>query len=115
MEKLIAFCGLDCSGCEAYLATQAEDQAAKLAVLEKWRVEYHAPAMPFEAVSCDGCTSSGRLGGYTHECPVHTCGRVKGVDNCAYCEDYPTCDTLQSFIADIESAKENLAAIRAGL
>ncbi len=35
MEKLIAFCGLDCAGCEAYIATQANDETAKGGVIGK--------------------------------------------------------------------------------
>jgi len=29
MEIMIAYCGLDCAGCEAFIATQADDLAAK--------------------------------------------------------------------------------------
>ena len=115
MDSLIAFCGLDCAQCDAYQATLAGDEAAKLVILEKWREEFDAPDMPLAAVTCDGCTSSGRLGGYCHDCPVHNCGRAKGVANCAYCDAYETCETLQGFIANITGARENLAAIRAGL
>ncbi len=39
MEKIIAYCGIDCAGCEACIATQANDYQAKLALLEKWWVE----------------------------------------------------------------------------
>lgn len=115
MEQMIAFCGLDCAGCEAFQATQAGDEAAKNELWEKWKVEFNAPEMPFEAVSCDGCTADGRAGGYCADCPVRACGKARGLANCAHCEDYETCDTLQSFIADIPGAKANLAAIRAAL
>jgi len=115
MDKMIAFCGLDCAGCDAFLATQANDEAAKLKVLEQWRVDFGAPEMPLAAVTCDGCISSGRLGGYCPECPVRACASAKGVENCAYCEEYETCETLNGFIANIPSAKENLEAIRAAM
>lgn len=115
MAKLIAYCGIDCAGCEAYIATQADDQAAKMSLLEKWRVDYHAPDMTLADVTCDGCTSSGRLGGYTHACPVYACANDRRMENCAHCDDYSGCETLQAFIAGIPSALENLEAIRAGL
>jgi len=115
MEKLIAFCGLDCAGCEAYQATQANDEAAKVALLEKWRVEFDSPDMPMEAVTCDGCISAGRLGGYCAFCEVRSCGSAKGLSNCAYCSEYETCETLLGFIGNIPEAKANLAAIRATL
>ena len=115
MDQLIAFCGLDCAGCEAYQATVAGDDAAKLELLERWRVEYDSPEMTLASVTCDGCTADGRAGGYCADCPVRACGKARGIANCAYCEDYATCGTLQSFIADIAGAKANLEAIRAAL
>jgi len=113
MAKLLGFCGLDCSECEAYQATRANDDGAKIKVLEKWRVEYDAPNMTLESITCEGCTSSGVLGGYCDACPVRACGVTRGVINCGYCEDYETCETLQDFIANIPVAKKNLEAVRA--
>ncbi len=115
MTQYLAYCGIDCAGCEAYLATQANDTAAQRALLEKWRVEYKSPGMTMAAVTCDGCTSTGRLGGYCHECPVRACGVEKGVQNCAYCEDYSGCETLHPFIANVPGALDNLEALRAAL
>jgi len=113
MGKPLGFCGLNCAECEAYIATQAQDEAAKIKVLEKWRVEYDAPNMTLESITCEGCTSSGILGGYCHDCPVRACGVERGVINCAYCVDYETCETLQDFIAHIPVAKKNLEVVRA--
>ena len=28
MDKIVAYCGLECTGCPAYVATQADDRAA---------------------------------------------------------------------------------------
>ena len=115
MATMIAYCGLDCAGCEAYLATQANDEAAKQKLLEKWRVEFDAPEMTMASVTCDGCTSTERLGGYCQACPVRACAVEKGVENCAHCADYETCETLQGFIVNIPAAKANLEAIHAAL
>lgn len=115
MGKLLGFCGLDCAECEAYQATQANDEAAKLALLTKWRVEYNAPDMTLESITCEGCTSSGILGGYCQACPVRACAVTRGVTNCGYCDDYETCETLQDFLANVAIARENLELVRAGL
>ena len=115
MATMIAYCGLDCAGCEAYLATQANDEAAKQKLLEKWRVEFDAPEMTMASVTCDGCTSTERLGGYCQACPVRACAVEKGVETCAHCADYETCEILQGFIVNIPAAKANLEAIRAAL
>jgi len=115
MEKMIAFCGLNCAECEAFQATQANDEEAKQVVLDKWRVAFNAPEMTLASITCDGCTSSGRLGGYCNNCPVRACALTKGVVNCAYCDSYETCETLQTFIAEAPEAGKNLAAIRASI
>jgi len=115
MTPIYAYCGLDCETCEAYVATQAGDQAAQLDLLARWRAEYDSPQMTIEAVTCDGCTSQGRLGGYCPDCPVRACGSEKGVENCAHCDAFEGCELVGDFIAEIPVAKANLDAIRAGL
>jgi len=75
MNQLIAFCGLDCAKCEAYIATKANDDAAKERVAAKWRVEFNSPEITIAAVTCNGCTTfGGRLGGYCPQCPIRACG-----------------------------------------
>ncbi len=112
MNSLIAFCGLDCAKCEAYVATQAKDEVAQQRLLAKWRQEYNSPDMPIAAVICDGCTSSGRLGGYCSECPVRACGVSRQVSNCAYCADYASCEKLAHFFTLAPQAKTTLDEIR---
>ncbi len=112
MERMIAFCGLDCARCPAYVATQANDRPALEKLLAKWRVDFIAPDMPFEAVVCDGCTSlDGQHGGYCLDCPIRTCGSERGVANCAYCSDYG-CDKLEAFISKSPEMRAGLEAIR---
>ena len=36
MKKLIAYCGLDCEKCDAYIATQNDDQALRKKTAELW-------------------------------------------------------------------------------
>ncbi len=114
MTPTIAFCGLDCAGCAAYLATQAEDEGLKQMVLEEWRVTYHNPEMSLAAVTCDGCTSTGRLGGYCAQCPVRACASERGVINCAYCDQF-ICATLHTFFIQAPELKDRLMLIRSHL
>jgi hypothetical protein len=75
MDKIIAYCGLVCSDCDAYLATQAGEQEALEGVAAKWRVEYHAPGITAESVLCDGClTDLGHKCGHCGECDIRACG-----------------------------------------
>jgi hypothetical protein len=114
MAELIAFCGLDCAACEAYIATQANDEAAKQEILKRWRADFGGPEMSLDKVTCDGC-SSDRVGGYCSECPVRACAMAKGYQNCAYCDELETCEILDGLIAVDASAKQSLLAIRATL
>jgi hypothetical protein len=59
MATLIAACGLDCTQCESYQATQSNDLLALGAVVEKWSREYHASGLTVENIQCDGCMSAG--------------------------------------------------------
>ena len=115
MDKIIAYCGLTCSDCEAYLATQANDHAALERVAVKWREEYNAPDVTVEYVICDGCLAGdGRLGGHCLECDIRACGVARGVANCAYCDDY-ACAKLEGFFGFVPTARATLDAVRQGL
>ena len=113
MNPIIAFCGLNCSACEAYLATQANDRDAQERLVAKWKVEFNAPDMTIESVTCDGCLAfNGRLGGYCLQCPIRACGVERKVANCAYCADYGACEKLAGFFAQAPAAKTTLDEIR---
>ena len=49
MENPIAYCGLDCSQCPTYLATQADDDQQRAAVVEQWskQLKWHQPHTSF--------------------------------------------------------------------
>ncbi len=111
MNKIIAYCGLDCAACEGYQATQTNDMEWLEATVAKWRIEYQNPAMPVSAAICDGCTSQGRLGGYCLQCPTRACATSRGLSTCAECPDY-ACERLESFLKAVPEARANLEALR---
>lgn len=116
MDNLIAFCGLDCAKCEAYLATQANDEGAKERVAAKWREEYSAPNITAAYVTCDGCTDQrGRPGGHCLECDIRACGLEHQVANCAHCAEYDTCGKLKRFFGFVPDAKARLDEVRRAL
>lgn len=116
MASLIAYCGLDCSGCPAYIATQADDDAAKETIAAQWRLEFSAPEIGIADVTCDGCTStSGRLGGYCGMCEIRKSAIEHGVENCAHCAEYNQCASLNGFFKNAPQAKATLDAIRLNL
>ena len=105
MERIVAYCGLVCNECPAYVATQANDQQALEQVVAQWRKEFNAPDMTVESIVCDGCLGTEvRHCGYCAECNIRACGMEHGVANCAYCDDYP-CDKLAGFLQGAPNAK----------
>ena len=111
MNEMYAFCGLDCAVCPAYVATQAGDEAAQLKLLAQWREQYD-PNMTIAGVTCDGCTSAGRHGGYCDACPLRTCGQARGLTTCAVCPDYDGCQTLEAFFAQAPEVRTQLQVLR---
>jgi hypothetical protein len=115
MEPIIAYCGLVCSECGAYLATQADDLAALEQVAAEWRQAYGHPEMTAEMVRCDGCLGTeGRKVGHCFECEVRLCALERDALNCAHCLDYG-CDKIEGFFGFVPDARTTLDRIRAGL
>ena len=115
MDKMIGYCGLVCTGCPAYVATQANDQAALERVAAQWREEYNFPDITVDGVKCDGCvTAAGFKCAHWHECEIRACAMERGVANCAHCADY-ACDTLEGFLGFVPDARATLDGVRAGL
>ena len=114
MDKMIAYCGLICTECPAYLATQANDRAELERVAALWREEYNAPHITVESVICDGCIVDGRKCGHWFECEIRACAMERGVINCAYCADYG-CQIIEGFFGFVPEARATLDGIRAGL
>jgi hypothetical protein len=114
MDKIIAYCGLICSDCSAYVATQANDQEALERVATQWREEYNAPNITVESVICDGCLGGGRKCSHCAECEIRACGVARGVANCAHCADY-ACEKLERFFGFVPDARGVLDGIRQSL
>jgi hypothetical protein len=113
MEKMIARCGLVCTECEAYLATQRNDKAELDALVKKWG-EMFQKDITLKDVLCDGCLSNtGRLCAYCYECGVRKCAETRNLVNCAVCPDYG-CEILTGFWQFASKSKENLEAMRKG-
>ena len=94
---MIACCGLDCSKCEAYLATQANSDGKRADIAHKWSSLYNKEIKP-DQINCDGCKPKGRKFFYCENlCKIRKCCISKDVENCAACDDY-MCETLSRFI-----------------
>ncbi len=113
MDKIIAYCGLNCAACPAYLATQSGDPAALERVAAEWRVAFNAPDITAASLACDGClaTIGGRLADYCAVCEIRACAVERNVVSCAFCADYG-CAKLEGFLAQSPAARETLEQLR---
>jgi len=113
MDEIIAYCGLDCVKCEAFLATQKNDRAELERVAQKWSEgDTHThPKLTAEDVTCDGCFGK-RISKYARSyCAIRACGIDKKVKNCAYCDEYK-CEKIAKFLQNTPTAAEKLDTIR---
>jgi hypothetical protein len=110
MTEMIAYCGLDCFQCGAFLATRDNDDAKRQKVAELWSKEF-SPGIRAEDINCEGCLSEGVLFSHCKVCKIRTCGMDRGVANCAFCEDY-ACEKLIEFFGMVPEAKARLDGLR---
>ena len=114
MTQIIAYCGLDCSQCPAYIATQADDIPRLTTLAQEW----FDGATDYTIILCDGCKSNGRtehrIMQWCSQCETRVCAIDQGNPNCAHCSDYG-CEKLMKIFKNSTEAKANLDRIRASL
>ena len=111
MAEMIAFCGLACHECGAFLATKNDDDKKRAEVAQLWSKKFNTDIKPGD-INCDGCLSdSGLVFNYCKVCKIRKCGREKDIANCAHCRDY-ACEKLEKFFEMVPDAKKQLDEIR---
>ena len=121
-SEMIAYCGLNCSTCQIYLATREMDPEKQRRMREQIVIaikKYLGEEKRLEDITdCDGCKAqSGRLYSNCQKCQIRKCASEKGLENCAYCSEYP-CEKLSKFFeseGEQAGAKKRLDAIKARL
>jgi hypothetical protein len=116
VDKLLAYCGLKCGGCQIYLATREIDkekqEKLRVQIAELINEEYGISIKPKDVTDCDGCkASSGRLYSGCSQCEIRKCAQEKDFLTCAHCIEYP-CDKLQKFLVLHSISKSHLEDIR---
>jgi hypothetical protein len=106
-NKHIAFCGLDCMQCGAYIAKRENNDKLRRETAAAWNKAYNLGLKP-EDINCDGCLAE-IIGNSL--CSIRQCARGKGLLNCAYCADY-SCDKLDKNFQTTLGCKETLDNIR---
>jgi hypothetical protein len=110
MSEMIAYCGLVCTSCPQYIATQNDDDIAREQIAKQIAEKFGLYYKP-EEINCDGCLSSGgRLIAFCNTCEVRKCGIAKSVENCSTCDNLPF-DKLNKFHEFSPGAKASFEAL----
>ncbi len=108
MRERIAYCGLDCEKCDAYLATIHDDQALREKTAKLWAELNNAPILP-EHINCRGCRAEGIKTVFCEQlCRIRPCALKKGVTTCGGCPDLEECQILGAITSDHPDALKNL-------
>jgi hypothetical protein len=108
---MIAYCGLDCSKCEGYLATQSGDEQGLADVAKKWSQQFQHDIRP-EHVVCDGCKASSRKSFHcANTCEIRKCAVGKDVGTCVECGEF-ACEKVEFLLSVAPEARENLERLR---
>ena len=108
MKTMIAFCGLDCEKCDAYLATVHDDPALRGKTAKLWSELNHVTILP-EDINCEGCRADGKKTMYCDKlCAIRQCALKKGVETCGGCPEMDACPTVAMVISNNPDARRNL-------
>lgn len=108
MNKLIAYCGLDCEQCDARKATLTNDDALREKVAALWS-ELNNAEITAEMINCEGCRIDGAKTPFCDSlCPIRQCALKKGVETCGSCVEMKNCETVGMIISNNAKALENL-------
>lgn len=108
MKKMIAYCGLDCEKCDAYIATINDNQELRKKTAKLWAELNNAPILP-EHINCQGCRVDGIKTVFCDNmCGIHQCALEKGVATCGDCLDLERCPTVGEILENNPSALKNL-------
>ena len=108
MKNMIAYCGLDCEKCDAYIATINDDQKLREKTAKLWAELNNAPILP-EHINCQGCRVKGVKTVFCESiCGIRQCAIKKGVSTCGECSDLENCSTVGAILENNPSALNNL-------
>lgn len=108
MNKMIAFCGLNCEQCDAYIATKNNDQALREKTARLWAKLNNAPILP-EHINCEGCRMDGVKTVYCSTiCEIRKCVTSKSLSSCGDCSEKETCPKVAPVWQSNPQAKRNL-------
>ena len=104
MDEYIAYCGLDCKKCEAYLATITNDDKLREKVAKLWS-KLNNVTITTDMINCNGCKTCGVKTVYCDSlCPIRKCCKEKHYNNCGECSNIYSCKDIRMIISNNNDA-----------
>ena len=108
MKEMIAYCGLDCEKCDAYVATVTNDDALRKKTAKFWS-ELNGIEITPDQINCEGCRRGGVKTIYCDKlCPIRLCALEKSYETCGNCAEIDSCPKVAMIISDNPTARDNL-------
>ena len=108
MKKTIAYCGLNCEKCDAYIATMNDDDELRKKTAKLWSKLNQTEILP-EMINCEGCRFDGMKTPFCDSiCQIRQCALSKSVETCADCEKIKCCEKLSVITSNDPEALNNL-------
>ena len=108
MDKMIAFCGLNCAKCDAYQATVNNNQILREKTAKLWSELNNVTILP-EHINCFGCRTDGVKTLFCEKlCEIRQCALNKEVETCGACKNMKQCELVNKIISNNTEALKNL-------
>ena len=108
MKDMIAYCGLDCEACEAYIATKNDDDELRRKVAKHWSELNNVEITP-EMINCEGCRVDGVKTVYCDSlCEIRQCAMKRKYETCGNCTELERCGKVAVVTSNNEEARKNL-------
>ena len=111
MNTFIACCGIDCTNCDARIATVNNNDDLRIKTAEKWSEIYNSSYITPETINCMGCRTEGIKFSHCNECEIRKCVKSKGFDTCGNCSEIDTCNIVGFIFKYVPEAKSNLLSV----
>lgn len=99
-RDLVGKCGAYCGSCKIYKAAHDSDEKAIFDMS-------FATRCTIDQIRCEGCGSKDRFP-LTKGCIYRKCAKGRGLEACAFCQEYP-CESISEYYAEVlDGDKEHL-------
>lgn len=107
-NKYIAYCGIDCSKCEARIATINDDDSLRMKVAKEWSILNNV-LIEKSQINCLGCRLEGNKSIFCESiCEIRKCAKNNVKTTCGACKNINTCEKLKQITSNNKECINNL-------